>query len=125
MPVCNPCIKTKTLPNCLATLVVGITALTSQQVKVYIQDLATNGLLILTGSADNTGLVSLTLPDPSPFFDNHSYELWVTDLGAGIGAYESISINGSTSDIICLRFETVKGEDGSVESYLTQTLMEA
>ncbi len=125
MPVCNPCIKTKAVPNCLAQLVIGTTALTSQQVKVYIQDLATNGLLILTGTADMDGLITLELPDPSPFFDTHPYELWVTDLGAGIGAYESISINGSTSDIICLRFQSVRGDDGSVESYLTQTLMEA
>jgi len=125
MSVCNPCIKTKTLPNCLAELVIGTVALVSQSVKVYIQDIATGGLTILQGTADIDGLVTLTLPESPAFFDTHPYELWITETGAGIGDFQSITIDGASSDIVCIRFTSVRGEDGSVESYLTQTLAAA
>lgn len=125
MSVCNPCIKTKVLPNCLTQLVVGIVALVSQTVKVYIQDLATGGLTILDGTTDNTGLLTVEFPEPNIFFDNHPYELWVTDIGAGVADFAPITINGTTSDVVCLRFQQVKGGDGTVEAYLTQTLIEA
>src|SRR6186713_2813322 len=125
MSVCNPCIKTKTLPNCLGELVVGTIGLVSQSVKVYIQDLATGALTILQGTADSDGLVTLTLPESPAFFDTHPYELWITEAGAGIGDFQTITIEDSTSDIVCLRFTTIRGDDGSVETYLTQTLAAA
>jgi len=125
MPVCNPCIKTKTLPNCLTELVIGTIGLVSQSVKVYIQDIATGGLTILQGVADINGLVTLTLPESPSFADTHPYELWITETGAGIGDFESITIDGTASEIVCLRFTTIRGDDGSVEAYLTQTLAAA
>lgn len=80
--------------------------------------------MILTGTADIDGLVTVAT-NMVGFFDSHPYELWITETGAGIGDFEPITINGSTSDIVCLRFQQVRGEDGTVESYLTQTLQEA
>lgn len=125
MAVCNPCIKTKTLPNCIAQLVIGTVSLINQSVKVYIQDLATGGLVILSGTTDGTGILTVDFPESNIFFDNHPYELWVTDIGADIGAFEPITIGGNTSEIVCLRFQQVKGDDGSVEVYVSQTLLEA
>lgn len=125
MSVCNPCIKTKTLPNCLSQLVIGTIALISQSVKVYIQDIATGALMVLDGTSDGDGLVTVEFEDSKYFFENHPYELWITDIGADIGAFETITFDGASSNTVCMRFHSVKGEDGDIVAYLTQTIAEA
>lgn len=124
MSICTPCLKALPLASCAGVLTVGTVDLTDQSVNVYIKDITTGQLMQLEGDADVDGLVTVDLTEKK-FFDNHSYELWVTDAGADMYAKEDFTFGYETFDTICLTFEFVQTVAGEPIVFVAQTIEQA
>lgn len=121
MSVCNLCLRAKTLPLCLQQLIVGNIALLATNVYLFINDITTGGVAAIPVTTGAAGEITVDVSQVG-FFENHTYELWVTDAGAGFKDKQTITVGSDTTETICMRFEKVKDEDGENFSFLTQTI---
>lgn len=124
MSICTPCLQALPLASCAGVLTVGTIDLTAQSVNVYIRDVTTGQIMQLEGDADADGLVTVDLTEKK-FFENHSYELWVTDTGADMMAKEDFAFGYEIFDTICLTFEYVQTVEGEPVQFVAQTVTEA
>lgn len=124
MSICTPCLVAKPIPSCTQTLNIGTISDINANVRVYIQDITTGQILSFDTTSDGSGLVSVDLSENN-FFDNHAYEMWVTDANAEYRDAKDITIDSQTEKVICLRFEYVQDSTGGSELFTSQTLQNA
>lgn len=124
MSICNPCIQAKPIPKCTQQIELGTIEDADTNVSIYIWDVSTSLIQRIDATSDNTGLVTADTSQIS-LLASHSYEIWVTEAGAGYKEKLTITIGTAANENICLRVEEVKGEDGEMELYASQTLLEA
>ena len=94
------------LAQCIGELTIGTISDTSQSVTVYIRDVTTGAENIYQGSSDVNGLVKIDLSGEE-FSDLHTYELWITLAGMTPRDRTTITIEGQSSTLICIRFDRV------------------
>lgn len=124
MSVCNPCLKAKALPNCTQELAIGTISEINSSVTVYIQDITTGQIMLLPATSDGDGLVTVDISEKK-FFDNHAYELWITDSGADYKDKMDITVGSTIKDTVCLLFEGVVSVSGEAELFVSQIVIEA
>lgn len=124
MSICDPCLRAKPLPNCIQELTIGTLSLLNSNVSVYIQDVTTGQITLLSGTTNGAGELSVDISGKK-FMDTHSYDLWVTDSGADFEDRLDITIGSSVNNTVCLRFESVVSVEGESEMFVSQTIIEA
>ena len=124
MSICTPCLKAKPLASCTGVLTIGTIDLTDSTVNVYIHDITTGQIMQLEGASDADGLVTVDLSEKK-FFDNHAYELWVTDAGVDMYEKEDFIFGYENFDTFCLTFNEVVTVTGEPVIFAEQTIMEA
>lgn len=122
--ICNPCIKTKTLPRCITSLNIGTISDINSAVNVYIKNVTVGSSLAIQATSDGSGDIILDTSGIC-FIPEHAYLIWVTDNTAGYEERLNVSVDGESGETICVRFEKVIGEDGEEEQFLTQTILAA
>lgn len=123
MSICNPCIRTKSIPKCTQQIVLGTIA-PDTDVSVYVWDVTSSLIQMIDAASDNVGLLMVDISQIS-LLSSHAYEVWATTAGGNYKDKLDILVGASTGDTICLRVEEVKGADGEMELYSNQTLLEA
>lgn len=121
MTICTPHTQTKTLPTCLATLVVGTVTALSSNLKVYIYNLTTKRVTTIDGVSNGAGLVTLDVSELS-WSPNHTYVLTLTLASGDVNSLLTVTIDATTTDQIALRFEEVFNTSDENQSYTVQTL---
>lgn len=124
MSICNPCIKAKPIPKCTQEIEIGTISDIDTAVSVYIWDVSSSLIQRVDATSDGDGLITVDISEVS-LLASHAYEIWVTEAGANYKEKLSLTIGTSASETICLRVEEVKGTDGEMELYASQTLLEA
>lgn len=123
MSICNPCIKTKSIPKCTQSVVLG-TITPDTDVSVYVWDVTTSLIQTMDAASDNAGLLAVDFSNLA-LLSSHAYEVWATTLGGNYKDKLTIMVGASEGDTICLHVEEVKGVDGEMELFSSQTLLEA
>lgn len=123
MSICNPCIKVKSIPKCTQSVVLG-TITPDTDVSVYVWDVTTSLIQTLDAASDNAGLLTVDFSDLA-LLSSHAYEVWATTAGGNYKDKLTITVGSTEGDTICLHVEEVKGVDGEMELFSSQTLLEA
>lgn len=104
---CTQCQDTQPVPECVSSIVIGVIALLSTPVHVFVKNNTTNYVHIqeATSAADGTITLDSTLPDISFYNKNHLYEIWVTGIADLIKL--PITINSIDYDCLLIQFEKI------------------
>lgn len=121
MSICTPCLKALPLATCTGELEIGTIALTDSSVNIYIHDITTGQIMQVAADSDADGVVTVDLSEKA-FFDNHAYELWITDAGADMYDKQDITIGYETVDTVCLTFNGVVTLTGDPVVYANQVI---
>jgi hypothetical protein len=118
---CSTCQQVEPAPCCSTTLVIGTIADASVSVSVYFKNITTNRLLILPGTSDGSGLVSVDVSDEQ-FATNQSFEIWVTLATGNMNDKKDITVNTTTADCLAAQFYRVNNESDVVVNSSTFTI---
>lgn len=122
---CLDCSRTKPIPSCTTSLILGTVTSLSTAVYIYVRNLTSGKLYRQAVTSSVAGLVTLDKTEPSSYFytPNHAYEIWVTLVSAtDIDSRLILTIGTSTATCLNPVFEKPTDNDNLNITYASQTV---
>lgn len=127
MSVCSPCQKTKQVPKCVESLLIGNIGIAETDVTVYFKNISTGRLMTFPAESTIDGDVSIV--DTCGFMPDQSYEMWITQAGYNIDDRLPITVVndfypviGSVYECFAVRFVDPINCDDEIQEFTTYTI---